>query len=60
MRASVAFSDDVASLLCESPEGCAIHKGEVCAEVCLAVLYLRPHPFYYNRILHAWLSGEGA
>jgi hypothetical protein len=37
--------DVVASLLCESPEGRAIHQGEVCAEVCLAVLYLRPHRF---------------
>jgi hypothetical protein len=48
---SDAFSDDVACVLCESLDKAAPSMGEVCAEVCLAVL-ARPAliVFYYNKI----------
>jgi hypothetical protein len=42
---SDAFSDDVACVLCESPKA-APSMGEVCAEVCLAVLTILPSSFF--------------
>jgi hypothetical protein len=43
---SDAFSDDVARVLCESRDRAAPSMGEVCAEVCLAVLTILPSSFF--------------
>jgi hypothetical protein len=52
-------TDGVASLLCESPEGRAILSRSVRRSVSCGAFSLPSSVFYYNRFMHAWLSGEG-